>query len=161
MSKATFDGPNKLIIINSGITELDVSADLYSDWKEWASEGSNLKFLGAMRVVGGDPLVGSQVLGSTFFLTNGWRIRPQEANHRLLIKGNLYTEEGDTPVIPTLGSYNVVVDLNTSNIVDKFTNEQIASMVWDESSSNHTIVGTKGREVKELKQLLYAVISRL
>ena len=30
----TFDGPNKLIKVNQGITFLDVDVDIYSNWKE-------------------------------------------------------------------------------------------------------------------------------
>ena len=55
MAKVTFDGPNKLIIVNPGIVELDVQVDIYSDWKEWAATGDNLKYPPALRTIGGDP----------------------------------------------------------------------------------------------------------
>ena len=35
--KVTFDGPNKLILINHGEVSIDVKEDIYSGWKEWAS----------------------------------------------------------------------------------------------------------------------------
>ena len=94
-AKVTFDGTASLILVESGITELDVKVDLYSDWKEWALLTDNLKFLPAMRAVGGDPTVGGKYLGATFFLTNGWKIRTWEGDHRLIVNGNLYSEDGE------------------------------------------------------------------
>ena len=34
--KVTFDGENRLIIINDGELNINVKQDIYSDWKEWA-----------------------------------------------------------------------------------------------------------------------------
>lgn len=119
MAKVTFDGVNRLIIVDPGITELDVKIDIYSDWKEWMLLADNAKYPLALRVVGGDPVSESKNLGSTYFLLNGWRIRPQEAEHRLIIQGNLYTDPaGSSPVIRTLGNYSVIVEYSVSNIVD-------------------------------------------
>jgi len=42
------------------------------------------------------------------FLQNGWRVRPMEANHALIITGNLFVAEGGSPLVNTLGSYNVI-----------------------------------------------------
>ena len=36
--KVTFDGPNKIIIVNEGVTELDFREDVYSNWKEWLKD---------------------------------------------------------------------------------------------------------------------------
>ena len=118
MSVVTFDGDQLLIIVDNGVTEIDVKIDLYSDWKEWVKIGDNAKYLQAMRAVGGDPLPGSKALGSTFFLMNGWRIRPYEGSHTLTVNGNLYTEEGESPYISTLGSYNIMVISVVSSLVD-------------------------------------------
>ena len=119
MAKVTFDGVNSLIIVDPGITELDVQIDLYSDWKEWSLEDDNLKFLPAFRAVGGDPISDTRNLGITFFLINDWRIRPDEVDHRLVLSGNLFTDPaGFSPVVPTLGSFNVIVEYSTSNLVD-------------------------------------------
>lgn len=113
----TFDGPGKLIVCDVGTTSIDVK-DVYSRWKEWVALG-NAQFEPAMRTVGGDPVSDVKNLGATFFLTNGWRIRPQEANHRLTVVGNLYTDPaGGTPVIATVGQFSVVVDMQVSNLVD-------------------------------------------
>ncbi len=114
----TFDGPNKLIILSSGTTEVPV-AHLYSRWKEWMLLSDNSKYLPGMRSVGGDPISATKNLGATFFLTNGWVIRPQEADHRLTVAGNLYTDPaGSSPFVSTLGAYNVTIEMQVSNLSD-------------------------------------------
>lgn len=116
--KVSFDGPNRLIIVNNGIFELDVETDIYSDWKEWSVIGDNGKYLPAVRTVGGDPTTAGLALGATFFLINGWRIRSWEGDHRLQVAGNLYTEEGDSPYVPVLGPYTVTIESRISNLID-------------------------------------------
>jgi len=118
MANVSFDGINKIITINTGITEITVKTDLYSDWKEWSLIDDHSKYLQAMRSVGGDPISETKQLGATYFLTNGWRIRPAEWNHRLSVVGNLYTEEGDSPFLSTIGSYNVTVTNEVSTLVE-------------------------------------------
>lgn len=113
----TFDGANKLIICNSGTTSLSVK-DTYSYWKQWAAVDDNAKYLQAIRVIGGDETITGRYLGSTFFLMNGWQIRPQEATHTLVIDGNLYHDDGDDVVIPTLGNYNVRTIMMVTNLID-------------------------------------------
>ena len=51
--KVTFDGPNKLILINEGETSVDVQADVYSNWKQWSLQRDNTKFLQAISTLGG------------------------------------------------------------------------------------------------------------
>jgi hypothetical protein len=111
----TFDGPNKLIIVDFGITELDAKIDIYSDWKEWMQVSDNSKFLQALSTTGGDPVVpGTLDVAPYFFLTNSWKLRPHEADHELLIVGNLYGESGADMFVPTLGGYTVSVQVERS-----------------------------------------------
>jgi len=114
----TFDGPNKLILINEGVTDIDFRTDIYSNWKEWMGARVNAQFLEAVSVVGGDPLPGSRILGSTFFLENGWKIRSWEGDHILTITGNVFSRDGDDPVLPPLGDFKVTVNFNTSTLVE-------------------------------------------
>lgn len=114
MAKVTFDGPNKLIIVDNGVTELDAIVDLYSDWKEWAVLSDNMKYLHAFEAIGGQPLPGGLFAGSTIFLVNGWKIRPHEAHHTLTIKGNIFTNDGSSIHVPTLGNYTVTVSVLAS-----------------------------------------------
>ena len=118
--KVTFDGPNKIILVNAGVTELDFREDVYSNWKEWilVDEFVNAQFEQALSVVGGDPLPGDRILGSTFFLENGWKIRSWEGDHILTITGNVFSRDGSDPVLPPLGEFKVTVNFNTSTLVE-------------------------------------------
>lgn len=114
----TFDGPNKRVILSAGTVSIS-AADLYSRWKDWVAQGSNSRFAQAMRVVGGDPTVSGLSLGSTYFMMNGWKARPQEANHVLAVDGNLYSEDGSSPFVPTLGTFQVLILQKVTNLIDQ------------------------------------------
>jgi hypothetical protein len=115
----TFDGVNKLIICDNGTTELNVK-DVYSMWKRWMQEDDNSKYLIALSVVGGEPTVGSNIITPYFFLQNGWKIRPQEANHNLKIDGILIDPDGD-PFVDTIGTFRVgiqsIVPIYTESVL--------------------------------------------
>ena len=153
--KVVFDGANRIIKVNVGVTELDAQIDLYSNWKEWVKVRDHAKFSPAFTAVGGDPITATLALGTTYFLENGWRLKPWEGNYVLTVDGNLFTrEEGANPVIPTTG---VSVNFFRSNLVDliqptlegtqvdvsntAITN--IADGVWDE------VINTKGTTARD------------
>lgn len=159
MADVTFDGTNKLILINNGITSLNIK-EVYSWWKDWVLQGDNLKYLPAMASLGGDPLPGGLFLGSTFFLENGWKIRPYEGNHSLNIIGNLYSRDGSFPFVQTLGSYNVLITSTVSQLVqgistgsgtggDTPTATEIANAVWNKPMSENTNSGTFGEFIQK------------
>lgn len=117
--KFTVDTTNKLFIVKPGITSFDVLVDLYSDAKEhWLADSVAIGFDFPIRAVGGNPLPGANELGRTFFLANDWKIRPDEVGHQLNVNGNLYSEDGSNPYVPTLGNFNVFVNSTVSNLVD-------------------------------------------
>jgi hypothetical protein len=116
-AKVTVDPVNKLIVAKAGVTELDVQVDLYSDLKEdWLANASGeLGFdFPFYQSVGGNFLATGKNLDGYYFLKSGWRIRPDEDDHELLVSGNLYS--GEEPAEPltttTLGDYTVMVVLN-------------------------------------------------
>lgn len=113
----SFDGTTKKITLSLGTVEIDC-VDLYSRWVDWAALSDNSKYLPAVRTVGGDAVSATQNLGITFFLTNGWRIVPQSADHRLKISGNLYTEPFGDSVCDGVPGYSVIVEMTVSNLVD-------------------------------------------
>ena len=117
MAKVTFDGDRSLIIVNPGELFLDVREDIFSEWKRWVLTGDNSKYELAFDVVGGNPLPEDQ-LGLTYFLKNGWKIRPFEGDHRLTIKGNLYCDDGTDPIVDTIGDFKVTVSMRVSNLID-------------------------------------------
>lgn len=104
----TFDGVNKRIVASPGTVTLDVR-DVYSRWKDWIVLSGNEKWLQAFRVAGGDPIGGGNYVSSYFFLLNGWRIRPQEANHTLTVTGSVVVDGGGDAFVATLGSFRVLV----------------------------------------------------
>ncbi len=96
----------KRIILDS--TNVTV-ASIYVAWVNWHAIGDNSKYLFAFRTVGGDSLGGSLSIPPYYFLTNGWKIRPMEANHTLTITGNLFVDGVGDPIVPTLGAFNVLI----------------------------------------------------
>ena len=93
------DGPNKTIRINGGQGEVLVQ-DIYEFWKEWTLVADNLKYESAMRSTGGDPLPGSEFLGSTFFMVNSWRLRIAD---NVTITGNVFSDDGFSPFVTLPG----------------------------------------------------------
>jgi len=110
--KVTFDGPNKLMILKPGVTDVCITECLYSPWKIWVQESDNAKYEQAFRIVGGEPTTGSNSIAPYSFLLNGWRIRPQEANHTLTVDGVVIVDGGGDP-FDTLGTYNVRINMIT------------------------------------------------
>lgn len=107
----TFDGPNKRIII-SAQTSMGVR-DVYSRWAEWFATGDNAKYLPAFDIVGGQTIDASAGTSVPIYayLTNGWRVRPQESSHTLnVFDGVLLVDGGGDPFVNTLGSFVVRVN---------------------------------------------------
>lgn len=104
----SFDGATKLAVLSAGTTTLDL-ADLWSRWKDWVL-ADNAGWVRAMDTVGGEPIdpsVGTLV-PLYLFLLNGWKIKPQEANHTLnVVNGILLVSGGGDPFVNTSGSYVV------------------------------------------------------
>lgn len=103
----TFDPATKRVILDAASV---TAQELYSRWCDWVALSDNAKYLPAFRAVGGDDLGGGLSIPPYYFLLNGWRVRPMEANHNLTITGNLFVEGGGVPVVSTLGTYQVNVN---------------------------------------------------
>ena len=100
-----FDGPSRLILLE----EASVSADqIWTSYINWVAVEANTKWPSAITQIGGDSLGGGLYIPLYFFLTNGWRVRPMESSHQLMITGNLFVAEGGSPLVNTLGNYNVI-----------------------------------------------------
>lgn len=122
-NKVAYDTDKRIIYVTTapvdGVVDLDVQIDLYSDIKEdWQSDATLNRFVIPISSVGGNPLPGSKVLGDTYFLEYPWKIRPYEADHKLAITGNLFSIDGSAVTIPTIGNYNVLVEMFVSNLSD-------------------------------------------
>lgn len=153
------DGPTKVISLTSGTVEVSVR-DLWSRWVDWFLTSDNSKYAPAFVNVGGDDidLTAGTSIPIYAFLVNGWRLKPQEANHTLNINdGILVVSGGGDPFINTSGSY--IVRINYSQPVQAITvstggggglsASQVANAVWDELMSSHTVSGSMAKELKK------------
>jgi hypothetical protein len=142
-----FNGTTKIISLPIGSPEISVK-EIYSRWVDWVALSDNSKFQQAMRYVGGDPLPGSKELGITYFLLNGWKIRPAEENYTLTINGNLYSEDGSSPYTSVLGSYQVMVINSVSNLVDSTVQQlpEIEHASYEGGVTIDTVNGTDSSE---------------
>jgi len=104
-----FDGENKRIILTS--TSVSAS-EIWSRYTDWLGEdSSNSRWGLAMTQIGGDDLGGGIFIPIYIFLQGSWRVRPMEQNHQLVITGNLFTMDGSSPIVNTLGNFNVSTQL--------------------------------------------------
>jgi hypothetical protein len=139
--KVTFDGENKIILINDGELVLDVQRDIYSAWKEWSLYERNTQYIPALNTVGGEPTVAGQRLDVTYFLINGWKIKPFPGSYSLNIIGNLFDIEGGDIKIPAdiLGGIanNISINTNTSVIVRQVSGGSVSEggLTVDERSA--------------------------
>lgn len=168
--KVSWDGRNRIIYVNEGVTELDVKIDIYSAWKEWVLASPEYPTAAAWKkaisAIGGEPLNDTLNVGSTFFLENGWRIQPFASNNPyiLTVNGNIYTREAGGN--PFLFAEGVSVNLTRSNIVDQLVataaiTEQdyanIAQRVWEYTKLLNTGTNTYGELVKGIDSDLSTV----
>jgi hypothetical protein len=148
----TFDGVNNVITLDTGVVTMSVR-DVYSRWVDWfISANGNQKYLPAFLTVGGDVI--DDTSGTSIpiygFLVNGWRVRPQEADHTLSVNdGILLVSGGGDPFLNTLGdhivriNYQQPVQAITVNTAgggggSAYTLEQIADAVWSNASRTLT-----------------------
>jgi hypothetical protein len=161
--KVSWDGYNKIIYVNEGVTTLDIKKDIYSAWKEWVLSSPEYPTAStwpeAISAIGGEPLNDTLNVGSTFFLENGWRIQPVPSSvpYILTVEGNIFTREAGGN--PFLFAEGVSVNLLRSNIVDQVVAtstitetdySNIAQNVWQYGTINNTGSATYGRLVKDI-----------
>ena len=105
----TFNGETKVITLTTGTTVLGVR-DLWSRWVDWFLTDDNSKYVPSLFNIGGDDIDVSEgtKIPIYAYLMNGWKIKPQEANHTLSVQdGILLVNGGGDPFIDTDGSYVV------------------------------------------------------
>lgn len=144
-----FDGINKKITLTSGTVEFDVR-DLYSRWVDWWLTGDNSKYLIAFSTTGGEDInvTDGTSIPIYSFLKNGWRIKPQEADHNLIVKGGiLLVAGGGEPFLDTDSPFLVqinyqqpvqVITIDTSGGAANPTAADIAAAVWATAASGHS-----------------------
>lgn len=153
-AKFTYDINNKLFILNSGVTDLDIRTDLYSDAKEdWLSSQTLNKLRFPILAIGGQSIGGGQVISPYFQLRYGWKIRPHEANHSLTVTGNLITDDDTDPLVDTIGDFNIrtkfITSSNSISVGGIPTAIQNAEAILDKMLSDHSVPGSVGSELKK------------
>lgn len=134
--KVTFDGENRIIYVNEGVTELNIKEDVYSDWKEWvAAMPDNARWTQALRTIGGDPTIAGQFAGDIYFLQNGWKLYIDFT--KVAVTGVLFSDDYDSAYYDYDG--NIQYAAQVSSIVNTVTtggttnnyNGATAQEVWE------------------------------
>ena len=112
MANISFDGDNRLILVDIGIKYLHVEIDVYQEYKNWLLL-PNLNFEPAIIKIGGDSITSDICLQNAYILTNGWKIKPYNGNHILDIEGNLFTDTGLEYVLPI--GYDIEVNIRRTD----------------------------------------------
>lgn len=162
--KCIFDGINKYIIVNPGITELSIRDDIYSDWKEWSIVDRNTGYLNAIRATGGDPIDvdNGEYSGDIYFLVNGWKLLVDLS--KVKITGVLYSDDYVTPYYDY--DLNSVYAAKVSSVVNTYTItktvgtnvpqediDAIAAKVWDTILSDHIQAGSTGDKLNTISDV--------
>ena len=157
MADVIFDGTARLIIVNTGITELS-ARDVYSWWKQWVLQ-QNANWLPAFSTSGGDTISPTTDISAYYFLLNDWRLRPYEAEHQLVIDGNIFVDGGvGVIVVPTLGNFNVLVTSEVSPQSQTVqtgvgTPQEVKDAVWEADLADYENQDdTAGQDVKDTKR---------
>jgi hypothetical protein len=106
-SNVTFLGNQRIISIHESMAEINTRIDLYSEWKKWAIQGNNTKYLPAFRYAGGDVVFDNTLSTETYVLLNGWKI---SISHNCVVDGIIKTDDASSPFIPHTGSMVVVTN---------------------------------------------------
>ncbi len=158
----SFNGTTKVITLTPGTISVSVR-DLWSRWVDWWVTSDNSRFLEAFDTLGGDDI--DPTSGTTVpiyaFLLNGWRIKPQEANHTLNVTdGILLVSGGGDPFVNTTGSY--IVRINYQQPVQAISFDSgggggglTAADVWNYDVSSATSDGTAGQRLNDALSKLY------
>lgn len=143
--KVGFNGATKRVIVNAGVTALDIREDVYSAWIRWLELDDNTRFLPAMRQSGFDPIPGG-FTGAIYFISNGWKLEYDPSV--VAISGVLYSDTystaywtaQDSPVYPATVSSLVNSAVITQNVVTgtALTQAQTAAAVWDAATRTLT-----------------------
>ena len=139
-AKVTFDTANRLITVTtapvSGVVTLDVEIDLYSDFKEDMAAPSDLLAANPppfLNSEGGVP-TDDGFTGQYFFLNNaeGWRLQPYDADHELILTGNLQTSDATLPWWVSRSGRTIIVSRKFSNLAQGVSTggSLTATQVW-------------------------------
>lgn len=149
------DGNTKTINLTTGTNEVSVR-DIWSRWVDWFLTSDNSKYLPAFLSLGGEDidLNSGTKIPIYSFLINGWKIKPQEANHTLVVNdGILLVNGGGDPFVNTNGNFMVRINYQQPVQAIAFSSQggsSNSSSPWNELQSEHLLPGTFGKAIKDL-----------
>ena len=162
--KVTFDGDNKLIIVNTQYSSLTVKSDIYSASKRWLQRRNNSAYARPMRAIGGDPVISGLYAGDIYFLTNDWQI---VVNNQVAVTGIIYSDNVNlnTFIINSGGGVqsqasNLAYSYNTTGVTVP-TASQVASAVWNDVTSNYgsTTIAGKIAKLDDIQNTTHATLA--
>jgi hypothetical protein len=169
-----FNGSSRIISCTLGTNYISVR-DLWSRWVDWILDSDNSKYAIAFTTLGGEDIdVSSGIkIPIYLFLQNGWRIRPQEANHTLVVgDGILLVSGGGDPFTNTIGNFQLRINYQQPVQAISFNSSGSSSVgitaqeIWNHTTRTLTAIGTADigkettlQEVKRAAQLAVALSS--
>ena len=145
----TFDGDNRLIIVNPNVSEISIKTDVYSSWKEWSRVRDNLKFLPAIRTTGGDPIGSGQYTGDVYFLINGWKLMIDVRKTK--VSGVLFSDDYASAYYD-LDTNNIMYPVQVSSIVNTVVSKEgsiSVSDVWSYQNRSLTQMIASATDIAE------------
>lgn len=147
-TNATITFGSELIIMDTGAVEYDVQG-IYSLWKDELRLSSNTQYQFAFSIVGGNSTGGSNSIPYYTFLTNGWKVRPDEADHTLdVTNGVLLVSGGGDPFVDTVGAYTVRINyqqpVQAIAVSTSGGGGATAAEVWAYATRHLTGIGSSG-----------------
>ena len=101
----TFDPLTKIIQLDShSVSE----KELWTSFINWSVLSDNLKY-----GIGMTQLGGFEPIALYIYLELGWKIRPLESDGITTVTGNILVQGGGSPIVPTLGNFNILVNRET------------------------------------------------
>jgi hypothetical protein len=139
----TFDAANKVIMLDSyNVSEKQI----WSAYVDWSVLSDNLKYGVGLTQIGGFAPVALYI-----FLQLGWKVRPKEADGITTITGNLLVQGGGSPIAATIGSFNVLVNMETPVLSTAI--EVAAPALTSEQSAQITAIEAAANDIRDFKGL--------
>jgi hypothetical protein len=139
----TFDAANKVIMLDSyNVSEKQI----WSAYVDWSVLSDNLKYGVGLTQIGGFAPVSLYI-----FLQLGWKVRPKEADGITTITGNLLVQGGGSPITATIGSFNVLVNMETPVLSTAI--EVAAPALTSEQSAQITAIEAAANDIRDFKGL--------
>jgi len=114
MPNVYFSGEAKHIVLSEIGTYS--TEDIYSQWKQWASQSVNAGWSKAFDTIGGDAVGGNQEVAPYFFARNdlGWLVKMPAQNGEIVISGNLFPRDPNQDMFIQAEGYDAFLRLEVS-----------------------------------------------